>query len=81
MLLVFKLINEFTKCDWKLFFKRNEYITRGHRDKLYKPLAKTALRLNSISNSVINEWNSLPNKVINIHDLDVFKKEYDKWTK
>ena len=73
-----KLINELTKCDWKLFFKRNEYITRGHRDKLYKLLAKANLSLNSFSKKVINEWNNLQNKVINSHDLDEFKKEYDK---
>ena len=36
--------------------------------------------LNS-SNRVINDWNNLPNKLMNSHDLDDFEKEYDKWTK
>ena len=58
--------------------KIQKYITRDHRDKLYKPLAKTTLRLNSLSNRVINQWNNLPNNVVNSHDLDEFKNEYDK---
>ena len=32
------------------------------------------------SNMVINEWNNLPKNVINSHDLDELKKEYNKWT-
>ena len=55
MLLAVKLINELAKCDLKLCTKRNEYITRGHREKLCKLLAKTTLRLNSLLNRVINE--------------------------
>ena len=78
MLLVFKLINELTKCDWKLFLRRNEYIARGHIDKLvaYKPLVKTTPKLNSFSNRAISKWNNLPNNVINSHDLDEFKSVF-----
>ena len=33
--------------------------------------------LSSFSNRVKNDWNNLPNKLMNSHDLDDFEKEYD----
>ena len=77
MLLVYKLINKLTKCDWESFFKRSDYPTRRHKDKLYKPMAKTTLRLNTFSNRIINEWNSLPSEVISAQDINDFKNKYD----
>ena len=77
MLLVYKLMNKLTKCDWESFFKRSDYPTRGHKDKLYKPMAKTTLRLNTFSNRIINEWNSLPSEVISAQDINDFKNKYD----
>ena len=55
MLLVYKLMNKLTKCDWESFFKRSDHLTRGHKDKLCKPMAKTTLRLNTFSNRIINK--------------------------
>ena len=77
MLLVYKLMNKLTKCDWESFFKRSDYPTRGHKDKLYKPMAKTTLRLNTFSNRIINEWNSLPSEAISAQDINDFKNKYD----
>ena len=77
MLLVYKLMNKLTKCDWESFFKRSDYPTGGHKDKLYKPMAKTTLRLNTSSNRIINEWNSLPSEVISAQDINDFKNKYD----
>ena len=77
MLLVYKLINKLTKCDWESFFKRSDYPTRRHKDKLYKPMAKTILRLNTFSDRIINELNSLPSEVISAQDINNFKKKCD----
>ena len=52
--------------------------TRGHKDKLYKPVVKTNLKLNSFSNRIINEWNKLPEEVIKSSDLNQFKRTFDK---
>ena len=51
--------------------------TRGHKDKLYKPMAKTTLRLSTFSNRIIKEWNSLPSEVISVQDINDFKNKYD----
>ena len=77
MLLVYKLMNKLTKCDWESFFKRSDYPTRGHKDKLDKPMAKTTLRLNTFSNRIINDWNNLPSEVISAQDINDFKNKYD----
>ena len=73
MLLVYKLMNKLTKCDWESFFKRFDYPRRGHKDKLYKPMAKATLGLNTFSNRIINESNSLPIEVISAQDINDFK--------
>ena len=78
MLLVYKLLNGFTQSDWRQFFRRNINNTRGHKDKLYKPVVKTNLKLNSFSNRIINEWNKLPEEVIESSDLNQFKRTFDK---
>ena len=70
-------MNKLTKCDWESFFKRSDYPIRGHEDKLHKPMAKTTLRLNTFSNRIINEWNSLPSEVISAQDINDFKNKYD----
>ena len=69
MLLVYKIMNKLTKCDYESFFKRSDYPTREHKDELYKPMAETTLRLNTFSNRIINEWNSLPSEVISAQDI------------
>ena len=66
MLLVYKLLNGFTQSDWRQFFRRNINNTRGHKDKLYKPVVTTNLKLNSFSNRIINGWNKLPEEVIKV---------------
>jgi len=55
--------------------------TRGHNLKLCKPRARTNVRLNSLSDRVINDWNNLPPNVFNAHSLSCFKNLLDKhWT-
>ena len=77
MLLVYKLMNKLTKCDSESCFKKSDHPARGHKDKLYKPMTKTTLRLNTFSNRIINEWNSLPSEVISAQDINDFKNKYD----
>ena len=59
-----------TLCD---LFKINEFRTRGHSIKLYKPLVQATMRKHCFSIRVINNWNRLPYKVVNAVSLDSFK--------
>ncbi|CAH8480494.1 unnamed protein product [Dicrocoelium dendriticum] len=60
------------------FFQVNtECSTRGHCWKLFKP---RRLRLRSdftLSTRVVNDWNCLPNSVVNAHTEECFKRLLD----
>ncbi|CAH8511872.1 unnamed protein product [Dicrocoelium dendriticum] len=60
------------------FFQVNtECSTRGHCWKLFKP---RRLRLRSdftLSTRVVNDWNCLPNSVVNVHTEECFKRLLD----
>jgi len=51
---------------------------RGHSLKLYKPRCHTRLRQN-FSVRVINEWNKLPQSVIEAPSVNAFKNRLDKY--
>ena len=58
-------------------FTINEPKTRGISFKLYKPLVQTTIRKHFYSISVMNNWNSLPYKVVNAVSLDSFHSKLD----
>lgn len=52
--------------------------TRGHAFKLEKPRCETRTRHNFFTMRVINDWNSLPNKVVNSITVNQLKSNLDK---
>ena len=50
---------------------------RGNSYKLQKERCDTRLRANYFSNRVINDWNSLPDRVVNAPSVDSFKRRLD----
>ena len=76
MILVYKILrgDNQSLCD---LFMMNEFRTRGHKFKLYKPLVPTTIRKQFFSIRVINNWNSLPYEVVNAVSLDSFKSKLD----
>ena len=53
--------------------------TRGHNQKLIKPRANKDIRKNYFTNRVINNWNSLPDYVINSKTVKIFEKNLDNY--
>ena len=51
---------------------------RGNSLKLQKVSVKSRIRANFISNRVINDWNSLPENVVNAPSVNAFKARLDK---
>ena len=47
--------------------------TRGHPQKVFKKHAVKLARINSFSQRCVNDWNSLPNFVVEAPSLDAFK--------
>jgi len=58
------------------------YGPRGHEKKLAKDRSRLDSRKFFFSQRVVNEWNSLPAKVVNSESVNSFKNAYDRyyWT-
>ena len=52
--------------------------TRGHSLKLEKPRCRTTTRQQHFSQRVINDWNSLPERVVAAKDVNAFKTRIDQ---
>ena len=77
----FKIIKQFDKVDPKYFFKFDENSrTRGNELKLkYKTgIYVTDIGKNFFTNSIVKDWNSLPNNVIDSTSINMFKNRIDK---
>ena len=71
---VYKLINRLDLMVTELVTTRENTTTRGHNQKLSKPsAARLNIRKNAFKYRVVNEWNSLPNTVIEAKTLNSFK--------
>ena len=56
--------------------------TIGHQFKLAKKQNRLKVRLNSFSLGVIDSWNTLPGKVVNVPSLNCFKSRLNtSWEK
>ena len=76
---VFKIIKGFEGLDERTFFKRQESATRGHSLKLYKMRVNKDVFKFSFGHRVIDEWNKLPEEVINAEGINSFKTKVDKF--
>jgi hypothetical protein len=75
---VFKIIKGYEDLDERIFFKRQDSVTRGHSLKLYKETVYKDVSKFSFGHRVINEWNKLPEEVVNATGINSFKTKIDK---
>jgi hypothetical protein len=81
MLEVFKVLNNFEGVEEGIFFIRASGDTRGHNLKLYKERCNKDVLKFSFGNRVVNNWNKLPNEVVNSKSINAFKANLDKFLK
>ena len=63
---VCKIVNGYEDVDKNMFFKlKEDSRTRGQKAALFKERCRLDMRKYSFSQSVINEWNKLPNDCVN----------------
>ena len=62
----------------KFLSMNNSRLTRGHPWKLHKPRAKSLIRRNTFSSRIVNDWNSLPAKVVSAATVNQFKARLDR---
>jgi len=53
------------------------YSTRSNGYKIYKKFNRMALRRFTFSQRIINNWNSLPHKIVTLPDVLSFKTNLD----
>ena len=72
---VFRIILKgYEGLDEKAFFKRQQGVTRGHTLKLYKQRVNKDVFKFSFGHRVVDEWNKLPEEVINAEGINTFKQ-------
>ena len=77
---VFKMIKGLNKADYRRFFTIvNNSRTRGHRYKIVKNRSRLNIRKYFFSQRVVNEWNALPDIVVESESVNSFKNSYDKF--
>ncbi|KAG7174761.1 Hsp90 co-chaperone Cdc37-like, partial [Homarus americanus] len=69
--------------DDKLTFSDHlaEKINKANKIKIYKTRARLNLRRHSFTSSVVNNWNSLPEWVVNVETVEKFEAKLDKYWK
>ena len=76
-------INMYKCVKGKQFIDKDNFIklagkrTRGHNLKVAKPKGKKDVRKHSFPNRAIDEWNKLPESVVQATSIGDFKKKYD----
>ena len=79
---VFKMIKGLNKADYRRFFTIVHHSrTRGHRFKIVKNRSRLNIRKNFFSQRVVNEWNALPEIVVESQSVNSFKNSYDKYVR
>ena len=77
-----QIFNGVYDIDFKLFTQSTSITTRGHTmKKLFKHHTNLLTRSNFFSNRVINDWNSLPQFIVDSPSVSNFKILLDRYYK
>ena len=78
MIYAFKIFTGAVGIKKEDFFEISPSSTRGHQYKITKKKATKSCRINTFSNRIIDDWNSLPSKVISATSVNNFKNKLDE---
>ena len=82
MIQMFRIMNGFVRLDINTLFSPTKIShTRGHSQRVFKNHAFKFPRANSSTQRAINDWNNLPNDMVNASSLNTFKNRLDKFWK
>jgi len=79
----FKILTGREKIKKEDFFQLadQKHFLRGHTFKLFKQRCRTTIRANSFSMRVVDEWNALPQEVVDATSVISFKNRLDRFWK
>ena len=75
----FFIMNNLDNVNQNIFTRVDDRLTRGHNMKLKKLRVKTEFRKNIFSNRIIDDWNSLPQNIVEAPTLNIFKSRLNKF--
>jgi hypothetical protein len=82
MIQVDKILQGIDRVEPKTFFKQtHSRNTRGHSMKLFKESSHSELRKHTLSQRIINDWNSLTERIVSAESINGFKARLDKYWK
>ena len=84
MIQCYKIFNGIVRMDVNEMFKlipptTTRSCTFGHHQRILRQRAHHRARVNSFSQRVIKEWNSLPKEVVEATSVDAFKNKLDRY--
>ena len=78
MIFLFQMLHSELNLDPAVFFTPTvKATTRGHPWKMNKPQAITRIRRNAFAVRVVNDWNTLPSRVVTSSTVNQFKGRLD----
>ena len=71
----YKILNGIERVDLHSFTAAapDNHGLRGHTQKLFQPRWRTTARKTFFTNRIINDWNNLPQEVIDATSVNMFK--------
>ena len=82
----FKILKGFDKIEPSTLFtlrrevvNRDDGVGRGHHMRIFKRRANTVMRRKFFSYRVVDNWNRLPEQVVDATSVNNFKDRYDKF--
>ena len=77
LIFLYQILGNFYNIDKNKFFSPTFLSTRGHNRKIFKPHSRCVPRTSFFAIRVINDWNSLPQSVVDAPCINGFKKLLD----
>ena len=82
MFTIYNILHGNLDVDDNVLFTRSfTSSTRGHSYKLFKPFASKFVRQHFYSCRIIEDWNALPNVIVEANSVDEFKATLDEYNK
>jgi len=80
LLETFKILTGREHVNYSKFYEPADVTSglRGHSLKLFKPSCRTTVRQNFFSLKIVNEWNKLPQDVVELSSVNMFKNRLDR---
>ncbi len=80
MIQVYTILKKIDRIDPNKFFIETKYKgVRSHSMKLFKPQFESERRRHTFSQRIMDDRNSLTEKIVNSESLDIFKGRLDKY--